>query len=259
MPTPGRPHSLPPPSWTHSCLPGLLPAWSSPHPQQGCRAGGPWGGSGGREDGVSHTRPSLPSAPPRVLPTTPVGPSLPGHRSTRPYTVFELEQVRQQSRKYAGESWAGLCWEAGQRAMGLPLTRDASELAPALPGQEWGRQKRQDQSHLPSESWGDLAKAAGHLPSSAPFPDPPVPQPWLGITRREAAQGTSGAGAAFPPPEDGAQRKGGFSNGAEELGAPGWLGSWLLSGGSPASPTSANLPWQAWRGPWGWRTGLPPA
>ncbi|XP_054564902.1 glutamine-rich protein 2 [Eptesicus fuscus] len=34
----------------------------------------------------------------QVLPTTPVGPSLPGHRSTRPYTVFELEQVRQQSR-----------------------------------------------------------------------------------------------------------------------------------------------------------------
>ncbi|CAK6438547.1 unnamed protein product [Pipistrellus nathusii] len=34
----------------------------------------------------------------QVLPTTPVGPSMPGHRSTRPYTVFELEQVRQQSR-----------------------------------------------------------------------------------------------------------------------------------------------------------------
>lgn len=57
--------------------------------------------------------------PPRVLPTTPVGPSLPGHRSTRPYTVFELEQVRQQSRKYAGEC-AGLCREAGQTAMRAP-------------------------------------------------------------------------------------------------------------------------------------------
>ncbi|KAM9044407.1 glutamine-rich protein 2 isoform 1-T1 [Megaptera novaeangliae] len=33
-----------------------------------------------------------------VIPLTPVGPGLPGHRSTRPYTVFELEQVRQQSR-----------------------------------------------------------------------------------------------------------------------------------------------------------------
>ncbi|XP_006869728.1 PREDICTED: glutamine-rich protein 2 [Chrysochloris asiatica] len=32
------------------------------------------------------------------IPVTPVGPGLPGHRSTRPYTIFELEQVRQQSR-----------------------------------------------------------------------------------------------------------------------------------------------------------------
>ncbi|KAI4566937.1 hypothetical protein MJG53_015614 [Ovis ammon polii x Ovis aries] len=39
----------------------------------------------------------------QVIPMTPVGPCLPGHRSVRPYTVFELEQVRQQSRKY------GLC------------------------------------------------------------------------------------------------------------------------------------------------------
>ncbi|XP_077020021.1 glutamine-rich protein 2-like isoform X4 [Tamandua tetradactyla] len=34
----------------------------------------------------------------QVIPAMPVGPGLPGHRSTRPYTVFELEQVRQQSR-----------------------------------------------------------------------------------------------------------------------------------------------------------------
>ncbi|XP_059853883.1 glutamine-rich protein 2 [Delphinus delphis] len=34
----------------------------------------------------------------QVIPLTPVGPGLPGHRSIRPYTVFELEQVRQQSR-----------------------------------------------------------------------------------------------------------------------------------------------------------------
>nr|KAF6458415.1 glutamine rich 2 [Rousettus aegyptiacus] len=34
----------------------------------------------------------------QILPVTPVGPCLPGHRSTRPYTIFELEQVRQQSR-----------------------------------------------------------------------------------------------------------------------------------------------------------------
>ncbi|XP_034497430.1 glutamine-rich protein 2 [Ailuropoda melanoleuca] len=34
----------------------------------------------------------------QFIPVTPVGPALPGHRSIRPYTVFELEQVRQQSR-----------------------------------------------------------------------------------------------------------------------------------------------------------------
>ncbi|XP_036925270.1 glutamine-rich protein 2 [Sturnira hondurensis] len=32
------------------------------------------------------------------IPVTPMGPSLPGNRSTRPYTIFELDQVRQQSR-----------------------------------------------------------------------------------------------------------------------------------------------------------------
>ncbi|XP_066877393.1 glutamine-rich protein 2 isoform X2 [Kogia breviceps] len=35
----------------------------------------------------------------QVTPLTPVVPGLPGHQSIRPYTVFELEQVRQQSRK----------------------------------------------------------------------------------------------------------------------------------------------------------------
>ncbi|XP_074175548.1 glutamine-rich protein 2 isoform X1 [Rhinolophus sinicus] len=34
----------------------------------------------------------------QILPVTPVGPYLLGHRSTRPYTIFELEQVRQHSR-----------------------------------------------------------------------------------------------------------------------------------------------------------------
>ncbi|XP_016067860.1 PREDICTED: glutamine-rich protein 2 [Miniopterus natalensis] len=34
----------------------------------------------------------------QIIPATPVGQSLPGHRSSRPYTIFELEQVRQQSR-----------------------------------------------------------------------------------------------------------------------------------------------------------------
>ncbi|XP_044777335.1 glutamine-rich protein 2 [Neomonachus schauinslandi] len=34
----------------------------------------------------------------QFIPVTPVGPALPGHRSLRPYTIFELEQVRRQSR-----------------------------------------------------------------------------------------------------------------------------------------------------------------
>ncbi|XP_013361567.1 PREDICTED: glutamine-rich protein 2 isoform X3 [Chinchilla lanigera] len=34
----------------------------------------------------------------QIIPVTPVGQALPGHRSIRPYTVFELGQVRQQSR-----------------------------------------------------------------------------------------------------------------------------------------------------------------
>ncbi|XP_012891892.1 PREDICTED: glutamine-rich protein 2 [Dipodomys ordii] len=34
----------------------------------------------------------------QTIPVTPVGPSLPRHRSLRPYTVYELEQIRQQSR-----------------------------------------------------------------------------------------------------------------------------------------------------------------
>nr|XP_023412496.1 glutamine-rich protein 2 [Loxodonta africana] len=34
----------------------------------------------------------------QIIPVTPVGPGLPWHRSIRPYTIFELEQVRQQSR-----------------------------------------------------------------------------------------------------------------------------------------------------------------
>ncbi|XP_075415813.1 glutamine-rich protein 2 [Tenrec ecaudatus] len=34
----------------------------------------------------------------QIIPVTPVGQSLPGHRSSRPYTIYELEQVRQQSR-----------------------------------------------------------------------------------------------------------------------------------------------------------------
>ncbi|XP_049491611.1 glutamine-rich protein 2 isoform X4 [Panthera uncia] len=33
----------------------------------------------------------------QIIPVIPMGPGLPGHRSIRPYTVFELEQIRQQS------------------------------------------------------------------------------------------------------------------------------------------------------------------
>ncbi|XP_036124221.1 glutamine-rich protein 2, partial [Molossus molossus] len=34
----------------------------------------------------------------QIIPMTPVGQGLPGHRSTRPYLIFELEQIRQQNR-----------------------------------------------------------------------------------------------------------------------------------------------------------------
>uniref|UniRef100_A0A8C0WQ68 DUF4795 domain-containing protein n=1 Tax=Castor canadensis TaxID=51338 RepID=A0A8C0WQ68_CASCN len=46
---------------------------------------------------LSCDRPLETSVTGQVMPVTPVGPALPGHRSIRPYTVFELEQIRQQS------------------------------------------------------------------------------------------------------------------------------------------------------------------
>lgn len=66
----------------------------------------------GLDDGLSRTSTlTFRLCLPRILPVTPVGPCLPGHRSTRPYTIFELEQVRQQSRKYGPRSpaqgWVG--------------------------------------------------------------------------------------------------------------------------------------------------------
>lgn len=74
---------------------------------------------------------------PRIIPVTPVGPGLPGHRSLRPYTVFELEQVRQQSRKY--EQWSssqGPAVVAGQRRVveyGRPSARLGQWGLPACP------------------------------------------------------------------------------------------------------------------------------
>uniref|UniRef100_A0A452FL29 Glutamine rich 2 n=1 Tax=Capra hircus TaxID=9925 RepID=A0A452FL29_CAPHI len=50
----------------------------------------------------------------QVIPMTPVGPCLPGHRSVRPYTVFELEQVRQQSRNLKLGSSGFLRGDLGQ-------------------------------------------------------------------------------------------------------------------------------------------------
>uniref|UniRef100_A0A8C5KEZ6 Glutamine rich 2 n=1 Tax=Jaculus jaculus TaxID=51337 RepID=A0A8C5KEZ6_JACJA len=47
---------------------------------------------------LSCDRPLETSVTGQVIPVTPMGPGMPGHRSSRPYTVFELEQVRQQSR-----------------------------------------------------------------------------------------------------------------------------------------------------------------
>ncbi|XP_059938136.1 glutamine-rich protein 2 [Mesoplodon densirostris] len=56
----------------------------------------------------------------QVIPLTPVGPGLPWHRSIRPYTVFELEQVRQQSRNLKLDSAAFPRGNLGQteRSMG---------------------------------------------------------------------------------------------------------------------------------------------
>ncbi|XP_035864970.1 glutamine-rich protein 2 [Phyllostomus discolor] len=56
------------------------------------------------------------------IPVTPVGPSLPGSRSTRPYTIFELDQVRQQSRSLKLGSGAFL------RADLAPLERSVGRL-----------------------------------------------------------------------------------------------------------------------------------
>lgn len=61
---------------------------------------------------------SSPLSLPRIIPVIPMGPGLPGHRSIRPYTVFELEQVRQQSRKYGRGSGVPFAGEAGAEAGG---------------------------------------------------------------------------------------------------------------------------------------------
>uniref|UniRef100_A0A8C9CIY7 DUF4795 domain-containing protein n=1 Tax=Phocoena sinus TaxID=42100 RepID=A0A8C9CIY7_PHOSS len=59
----------------------------------------------------------------QVIPLTPAGPGLPGHRSIRPYTVFELEQVRQQSRNLQLGS-AALPWGSlGQTERGVGRLR----------------------------------------------------------------------------------------------------------------------------------------
>lgn len=107
-----------PPSWVHSCTLGLPPTLA-PSPQ--LRAGrllrqvacGEWV----VDDGISH-KAALPFSLslPRILPVTPVGSSLPGHRSTRPYTIFELEQVRQHGRKYGQQAEAS---ESGGSSLGL--------------------------------------------------------------------------------------------------------------------------------------------
>lgn len=100
----------------------------------------------GLGDGLSRTSTFIfPLSLPRILPVTPVGPCLPGHRSSRPYTIFELEQVRQQSRKYGPRS------PAQGRGAGLLLTaggqgdqQATSDLAPSSSGAGRGRRKREN-------------------------------------------------------------------------------------------------------------------
>uniref|UniRef100_G3WW46 DUF4795 domain-containing protein n=1 Tax=Sarcophilus harrisii TaxID=9305 RepID=G3WW46_SARHA len=47
---------------------------------------------------LSCDRPLETAVPGPIIPSVPSGPGLPAHRSNRPYTIYELEQVRQQSR-----------------------------------------------------------------------------------------------------------------------------------------------------------------
>uniref|UniRef100_A0A5F8GBD7 Glutamine rich 2 n=1 Tax=Monodelphis domestica TaxID=13616 RepID=A0A5F8GBD7_MONDO len=47
---------------------------------------------------LSCDRPLETAVPGPLIPSVPSGPGLPAHRSNRPYTIYELEQVRQQSR-----------------------------------------------------------------------------------------------------------------------------------------------------------------
>lgn len=67
-------------------------------------------------DGMSPPEPP-PVSLPRMIPVIPVGPGMQGHRSVRPYTIFELEQVRQQSRKY-GQWGPGQGWGAEEAPEG---------------------------------------------------------------------------------------------------------------------------------------------
>ncbi|KAK2112104.1 Glutamine-rich protein 2 [Saguinus oedipus] len=46
----------------------------------------------------------------QAISVTPAGPGLPGHCSIRPYTVFELEQIRQHSRKYGTAGYRPGLW-----------------------------------------------------------------------------------------------------------------------------------------------------
>lgn len=111
----------------HSHRPHLRPSLCHSLDGKAPRARRLW--SPGFRNGISLVPTVLFSLPlPRFIPVTPVGPALPGHRSTRPYTIFELEQVRQQSRKYgAAGSRAGLRRGAGADAGGrVALWRGSS-------------------------------------------------------------------------------------------------------------------------------------
>ena len=236
---PSLPASSTCPLLLSSLVAPCLSAWTAACPSV-LRAGGMGevGGGLGRWDS-SHSGPRSSLPLPRPIPVTPMGPSLPGNRSTRPYTIFELDQVRQQGRRYMqspGQSFRG---RPDRQVMwgGPAHRRDTSELAAALSRalekQEAGPVITCPQSR--GESRWDLTKGASHLSSSHPQTLRLAQQSWHGTgggvegrpvslserATRRMWRMSVGCGfmllrapahlpAAFPPPE--VQWKGWFSH-----------------------------------------------
>lgn len=136
-------------------------AWSAPLPSAGpaarlALAPPPAGGIPGREargervgdgraDGLSHTGPPFPRLRAGSSPPRPWDPACPGTAPSAPTPSSSWSRSGSRAACTQGSGAQGCAGRQGRQRCGLPLTGDASELAPALPGQEWGRQKRQNQ------------------------------------------------------------------------------------------------------------------